>query len=100
MQTEFGKVIGGFTHYPWQTNSGFINNKSRKSFIFSLDMKEKFVPQGDNKLIFGHQHCGPVFGGGSGSDINISDRCNKNKSFSDFPETYNREKGKKFTKNE
>ena len=63
-------------------------------------MKEKFVPQGDNRLILGHQHSGPVFGGGYGNDINITDGCNKNKSYSDFPETYNRENGKKLKNNE
>ena len=48
VNTEFGKVIGGFTHYPWKSPAHFeeeVKDKARKAFIFSLDMKEKYVPQ-------------------------------------------------------
>ena len=44
VRTEFGKTIGGYTHYPWTSNNTSVNDPGCKAFIFSLDMKEKFVP--------------------------------------------------------
>ena len=78
VRTEFGKTIGGYTHHPWKSvNSGeWVNNSGRRAFLFSLDMREKFVPQGDDCLIYRHSDLGPVFGGGY--DICISDGCNSN----------------------
>ena len=49
-----------------------------KAFIFSLDMKEKFVPQNSNYLIDQHRSWGPTFGGKNGHDIFIADSCNVN----------------------
>ena len=50
IRTEYGKTIGGFTRYPWtydsdDDNDGWTNNLEGRDFIFSLNMKEKFVPQ-------------------------------------------------------
>ena len=48
IQTEFGKIIGCYTHYPWispvDPNGVNVGNPGGKAFIFSLDMKEKFHP--------------------------------------------------------
>ena len=52
VRTEFGKTIGGFTHYPWGFGSGKFDDFSKKSFLFSLDRKEKYVPQSKNHLIY------------------------------------------------
>ena len=52
-------------------------------------MMEKFIPN-TNKLILRDKNSGPIFGS-LGGDINISDRCDKNKnSFAEFPHFYNR----------
>ena len=56
-------------------------------------MREKFVPQGNNSLITRSSNYGPTFGGGN--DIYISNECNKNNSYANFPHTYNREFGNK-----
>ena len=51
IRTEYGKTIGGFTRYPWTSNDpdeGWTNNLKGRDFIFSLDMKEKFVPQSNS----------------------------------------------------
>ena len=57
-------------------------------------MKEKFVPQKDDNLIYRGSDYGPTFG--SGHDIIIYDECNKNNSSgANFPWTYNREGGSK-----
>ena len=41
IKTEFGKVIGGFTHYPWTSDEDgeFVHDEAKKAFIFSMDMK-------------------------------------------------------------
>ena len=44
VRNEFGKTMGGFTHYPWASSGGGVYDSGKKAFIFSLDMKEKFVP--------------------------------------------------------
>ena len=47
VRTEFGKTIGGYTHYPWTSHSGeHVRDSGHRAFLFSLDMREKFVPQG------------------------------------------------------
>ena len=92
VRTNFGKTIGGYTHYPWTSASGeWVDDSRRRAFIFSLDMEEKFVPQGDNCLIFRQGRYGPAFGGGGGHDIGIADWCNNNEdSYARFPCTYDR----------
>ena len=61
-------------------------------------MREKFVPQGDEKLIYRYSGWGPTFGG---DDIDIKDDCNSNSnSRANFPHTYNRAGGNKLARNE
>ena len=102
VRTEFGKTIGGFTHYPWLPGSpGHTNDAGRRAFIFSVDMKEKFVPQGDNHLIYNWDGYGPVFGGTTKSDIYVADDCNNNRnSYGNFPSVYNRAGGDKMVRNQ
>ena len=89
IRTEFGKTIGAYSHYEWKSEGGHVNDSGRRACIFSLDMMEKFVPQGDGNLIFRHKDYGPSFG--CGCDIRIYDGCNNNNnSYADFPFTYNR----------
>ena len=91
VRTEFGKTIGGYTHYHWTSPSSttYVSDPGCKAFIYSLDMKEKFVPQNSKKLIRQHSSCGPIFGGGH--DIAIADSCNMDShSGAYFPYTYNR----------
>ena len=43
-----------------------------------------------------HSSYGPIFGGGGGYDILITDKCNSNNSsFTNFPSCYNRGNGEK-----
>ena len=102
MRTEFGKTIGGFTHYPWLPGSpGHTNDAGRRAFVFSVDMREKFVPQSDNYLIYNHDGHGPFFGGGTGWDIFIHDACNNySNSCGQFPTVYNRAGGYKLARNQ
>ena len=104
VRTEFGKTMGGFTNHPWNSSGGWVSDPHSNIFIFSLDMKEKWVPTGKDNLIFGGSGYGPTFGGGKGKghDMYISDNCNvERKSHSWFPETFNNEgEGRKWEKNQ
>ena len=99
VKTQFGNIVAGFTHYPWNSvKNGYVSKKDRRAFLVSLDLKAKMLPEmkGD-RLIYCQEDYGPTFGCG---DLTISDRCNKNKnSFSNFPTTYRRE-GQKCQKNQ
>ena len=100
VRTRFGKTIGGYTHYPWTSHGSgeYVNDSGRRAFLFSLDMREKFVPQRDDQLILRHSSYGPTFGGGR--DMCISDGCNSNSSsYANFPSTYNRAGENKLAKN-
>ena len=84
VRTEFGKTIGGFTPYEWNTSGNWVNDSGRKSFLFSLDEKEKYVPQSGDYLIGCNSSYGPTFGGGH--DLCICDACNtSNSSYASFP---------------
>ena len=99
IETEFGNKIGGFTHYPWFGPLDWqkVNDAGRKSFVFSLSMKEKFLPLEDDQLICYRKDLGPTFG--RGYDLHLSDCCNiKRDSYANFPYTYHRE-GKKLERN-
>ena len=60
-------------------------------------MREKFVPQGNNKLINRWSEYGPCFGK---HDITINNECNKKNSCANFPWTYNREGSSKLERNQ
>ena len=91
IRTEFGKTIGGYTHYPWISSNGeYVHDSEKRAFIFSLDLKEKYIPQDENNLIYCNSSEGPSFGGGI--DIRILDDCNNTlNSYCNFPSTYNLE---------
>ena len=92
VRTEFGKTIGGYTHYPWESSGGYVNDGDKKAFLFSLDRKEKYVPADGNNLIYRGSDRGPSFGGW---DLYLADSCNNNSSsFANFPYSYNRAENK------
>ena len=63
LRTEFGRILGGFTEYPWDSvKKGFFNHRGKNAFLFSLDHKEILVPNDRNHLIYCDPNCGPVFG--------------------------------------
>ena len=90
MRTEFGKTLGGFSHYSWnEVKKGYVKDPERKSFIVSLDLKVKLVPSGDELLIRCDKNMGPCFGW---ADLWIDNRCNSsNKSQAVIASHYNEE---------
>ncbi len=80
-ETTHGKVIGGYTPLPWdKTKSGYINDESGTSFIFSLTNNHKFTLDKSKSAISQYFNHGPIFGTGNpdfgiigSSNSNISD---------------------------
>ena len=75
--------------------------------MLQLNRREKYVPQNESNLIYCNNGYGPTFGGygnivfGVGNDLFISDDCNSNnKSYSNFPKTYNFEGSNKIVHNQ
>ena len=66
----------------------YVNDSERKSFLFQLDLHEKYTPDSRRGLIIGKNRWGPQFG--KGLDLSIANECDKNdNSMSRFPGTYN-----------
>jgi hypothetical protein len=66
-------VFGGYTSAAWNKSGDYIKDAS--AFIFSLRRNgisnfEKFLIKNPDTAIIGHQHYGPIFGGGNGNAIN------------------------------
>ena len=87
IETEFGKIIGGYSPLSWNSSTKhWSEDKSMKSFIFSLNMKEKFPLNLSQFAIACNPDKGPIFGC---CDICIFDNANKEKSNAEFPISYN-----------
>ena len=87
VKTEHGKIIGGYTKYPWSNNGGSTDNEQKETFLFSLSLKEKMSPLTGKNLIYRHRYYGPIFGNNqTGPDLFLCDRCNiERDSASNFP---------------
>lgn len=89
IQTEFGKIIGGYTPLIWYSpeKQERLGDNSKESFLFSLTLKEKYPIVQSEYAIYCNSNSGPNFG--KGADLCISDGANKNKkSYSYFPWSY------------
>ena len=65
VRTKSDKIYGGYTHYPWRSAqiAEKVSESDCRAFIFSVDMKQKFMPhkKGFN-LITWDVNYGPYFG--------------------------------------
>ena len=87
IKTEFGRVIGGYTPVPWNSSKKhWTADKSLESFIFSIDMRERFGLNLAQFAIAFNPEKGPIFGC---CDICIIDKSNVEKSNAEFPISYN-----------
>ena len=87
VETEYGKVIGGYTPLAWNSSKKhWAADKSMTSFIFSLDLREKFTLNLAQFAIACNPEKGPIFGC---CDICIVDNSNVEKSNAEFPISYN-----------
>ena len=64
VRTQKDKVIGGFTPLPWRSTSGseIEADNSRKSFMFSLSLAEKYPLTNPNVAVAHNRTRGPMFG--------------------------------------
>ena len=86
IETEFGKVIGGYTSFNWYKDTTGHSVSSRKDsnghFIFSLTNNDRFtITQNEANCIYIYDNdtYGPIFGGPSW-DLYIYDKANQNNS--------------------
>lgn len=81
MKTNYNKVIGGFTPLKWDLpkmeNHEYIYDKTGKTFLYSVDMEEKYKLMQKDFAICNASQMGPIFG--AGSDLEIMDEPNRNK---------------------
>jgi hypothetical protein len=79
-KTNFGKLIGGFSPLKWNHPSKdayeYITDKSKNTFLFSLNLGEKYSITNEKYAICHANNMGPIFG--AGSDFEIVDYPNKN----------------------
>lgn len=87
LETEYGRVLGGYTPLVWNSSKKhWAADKSLSSFIFSVDMREKFNLNLAQFAIACNPEKGPIFGC---CDICIVDASNVEKSNAEFPISYN-----------
>lgn len=87
VKTEFDKVIGGYTPIAWNSSKKhWAADKTLESFIFSVDMKERFSLNLAQFAVACNPEKGPIFGC---CDICIVDKSNVEKSNAEFPISYN-----------
>lgn len=94
IRTNFGKTIAGYTPIKWASpaDSTWFPDPSNRSFLLSVDLREKMTLVDPLKAIQCSTSWGPCFGGGC--DIAIADKCDVKNSSSLFPTSYNNNKGK------
>ena len=77
LETEFGRIIGGFTPVAWSSGKKhWASDKERLSFIFNLSAGEKHPLNLVQFSIANNPEKGPIFGC---CDICIVDKSNKEK---------------------
>ena len=92
VETEFGKIIGGYTPVKWESHQSgqYKEDASGESFLFSVSLNEKYPVIDKQKATYQHKDYGPIFGGGgNGCDLYLSDKCNANNNVANFPTSYN-----------
>ncbi len=93
METEFGKVVGGFTSLKWLRNNQYLSavNDIKNNFLFSFTNNDIFTMIAKNAQNCIHSYVdnsyGPCFGGGH--DLCIYNKANyNNTSYANIGSTY------------
>ena len=69
IKSEDNKRFGGFTPLSWKSEGDYLNDKEKKTFIFSLDNKQIFQLKDGKNALYLSKNSGPCFG--YGPDIGI-----------------------------
>jgi hypothetical protein len=86
IRSEFGKTMAGYTPSAWESSNKTIADLSLKSFLLSLDLREKMSLSDKNYAIYFDKERGPIFGN---CDILINDKCNISDNSTFFAWSYN-----------
>ena len=73
VETEFGKIVGGFNADAWFSNSKYTTNCS--DFLFSLTLREKYKCIENSHAAYGKSTHGPTFG--KGHDLYLADKADE-----------------------
>jgi hypothetical protein len=73
LETQFGKVIGGYNPLAWSSDRDILTDHKQESFLFSLTDGRKLELQCPEPAIRTDQLSGPHFGD---TDLHISDDAN------------------------
>lgn len=66
IQTEFGKIIGGYTPIPWKSTANTLHSDVKlESFLFSISLKQKMSLLDEKSATFNSINFGPTFGAGA-----------------------------------
>lgn len=65
VRTSADKIIGGFNGTDWDSSGTYKADPS--TFLFSVDLKQKFIPNQQANLTLNNNSYGPFFG--SSSDL-------------------------------
>lgn len=75
IRSKSKRTFGGYSTVSWHSTN--LHSSAPGSFLFSLEKQTKHtIYQNEDKAIKGFNNYGPIFG--AGSDIFISNFCNKN----------------------
>ena len=81
VRTNYGRTLGGYSHYKWKNDENMIKegiyknrvfDEKRKTFLLQVDEQHKFVPKSNTNLISYGYNSGPNF-----IDLEIGNNCNK-----------------------
>ena len=91
VNTREGWKFGGYSEVSWHVDSFFFNyeqsyKECNNSFIFSLNLKKKYLNKHTGAEIFCSKRKGPSFG--FELDFSIADNCLQRNSSCNFPGSY------------
>ncbi len=96
IETTKGYIFGGYTELDWEKE--FANKRDGKTFIFSLDNKEKYHSKNNNDEIICFSSCALWFGNAKNPDIIIRGSLDEGECYDELDNTFI--SGRKLTKGE
>ncbi len=73
----------------WEPSGGNTADNEGKSFLLSIDLKQKMTLVKPEKAIYRDKRYALFFGASDAYDLAIFDQCDKNPSKGNFPSSYN-----------
>ena len=64
IKTSLGRLCGGFTPLPWDSDGGWKTDPSKQAFLFSLDSQTVYPLTDPRDTSYSNSTYGPLFGAG------------------------------------